>query len=278
MKKTLAGRSLPSLKARINVDWMKLISTLTILMIGSMLHAMDVNPSVQQRLDMKLRYTARTGNMQKVEKLINQGADVNEQNKSGETALMSAAEDGQRDVCELLIAKGANVNAQNNSGETALMKAAYSGHRKVCELLIAKGADVNAQNYKTGDTALISAAIVGRKKVCLFLIAHGANLYVQNKRGDSALVIAAYSNEEEVCKLLINEMIKQEQRQARTVLYPILKEHIRTGRDTARMVTQQLQQSQKVNKANYKSKVHEEIMKIKRAGLRKELLDYLNSL
>jgi len=245
MKKTLAGRSLPSLKARINVDWMKLISTLTILMIGSMLHAMDVNPSVQQRLDMKLRYTARTGNMQKVEKLINQGADVNEQNKSGETALMSAAEDGQRDVCELLIAKGA---------------------------------DVNAQNYKTGDTALIFAALMGYKEVCQFLIAHGANLYAQGKYDDTALQRAAQYDRPEICKLLIDEMIKQEQKYARTALYPILKEHIKTGRDTARLVTQELHESQKENKAGYKVRAHQEIMKIKDAGLRKELLEYLNGL
>lgn len=247
-------------------------------MLGSGLHAMDVNPVDKQRLNMKLRRAARNGNIKKVERLIDQGADVNDLNKSGDTALMMAAEDGQGDVCELLIAKGVDVNAQNKSGETALMKAAYFGHRKVCELLIAKGADVNAQNYKTGDTALMSAAIAGRKKVCQFLIAHGANLYVQDKRGDSVLVLAAISNEEEVCKLLINAMIKQEQRQARTVLYPILKEHIRTGRDTARMVTLRLQESQKGSKAGYKSRAHEEIMKIKNARLQKVLLDYLNSL
>jgi len=218
---------------------------LIVLMMGSGLQAMDVNPVDKQRLNMKLRSAARNGNILKVEKLIAQGADVNEQNKAGENALMRAAE---------------------------------SGHITVCELLIAKGADVNAQNYKTGDTALIFAALMGYKEVCQFLIAHGANLYAQGKYDDTALQRAAQYDRPEICKLLIDEMIKQEQKYARTALYPILKEHIKTGRDTARLVTQELHESQKENKAGYKVRAHQEIMKIKDAGLRKELLEYLNGL
>lgn len=221
------------------------ITCLTVLMMGSGLRAMDVNPVDKQRLNMQLRSAAHNGNKQKVETLIAQGADINEQNKSGENALMRAVE---------------------------------NGHIKVCELLIAKGADVNAQNYKTGNTALIVAAIMGYKTVCQLLIAHGADLSVQGKYDDTALVAAARRGQEEVCKLLIDEMIKQEQKQTRIVLYPILKEHKRMGRDTARLVTQQLQESQKSNKAGYKSRAHEEIMKIKDTELREELLEYLKSI
>jgi ankyrin repeat protein len=221
------------------------IACLSVLMMCSGLRAMDVNPSEQQRLNMELRSAARSGNKQKVEKLIAQGADVGDQNKRGETALIRAAE---------------------------------YGHRNVCELLIAQGADVNARNRHSAETALMAAAINGHEEVCQLLITHGADLYAQDKDGETALKLAAVTNHRKVCKLLINEMIKQEQKQARIALYPILKEHKIMGRDTARLVTQQLQESQKEKKAGYKSRARQEIMKINSTKLEKKLLDYLDSL
>lgn len=213
--------------------------------MGSALQAMDVAPLDQQNLNMKLRSAARNGNKQKVERLIAQGADINAQNKSGEFALMRAAENGRRDICELLITQGA---------------------------------DVNAQSYKTKDTALMKAAFMGHKEICQLLIAHGANMYVQNIYGDTALMKAAKSNEKTICKFLIDEMIKQEQKLARTVFYNSLKEHTTTGRDMAKMVTQQLQDSQQKSKTGYKSRAREEIMKINVPKLKYRLLRYLDRL
>ena len=55
------------------------------------------------------------------------GADVNAQNKDGETALMRAVREGNTEVAEALIKAGADLNAQDKKGWTALMEVAYNG-------------------------------------------------------------------------------------------------------------------------------------------------------
>ncbi len=65
---------------------------------------------------------AALGNTRAVQRLLEQGEDVNAKNYDGVTALMAAARGGKAATVELLIANGANVNAKNNAGETALVR------------------------------------------------------------------------------------------------------------------------------------------------------------
>ena len=232
------------------------IACLTVLMMGSALamdveREKDVEQDNQTILNARLINAVETGNRnkQKVEQLIAQGADVNASDKHGSSALIWAVFRGQLEICKLLVAGGAHVNARDAAANTPLMWAAREGSLEICKLLIAHGANINAQD-SYGGTPLILAS---------------QHSYV-------------FGNHEEICKLLINEMVRQEKKQARTVLYQTVKEHKKMGRDTARMVTQQLQTSQKGSNADYKARAYEEIMKIKNAGLQKKLLDYLNSL
>ena len=54
---------------------------------------------------------------------------------------------------ELLLDKGANIDDKDNNGSTALTKAAFQGHKEIVELLLDKGANINEKdNY--GSTAL----------------------------------------------------------------------------------------------------------------------------
>merc|ERR1712098_737113 len=53
--------------------------------------------------------------------LIKRGANVNQQNNFGETALHSAADYGSIDVCAILLDNDANIDAVNHSGWTPLM-------------------------------------------------------------------------------------------------------------------------------------------------------------
>ena len=86
-----------------------------------------------------------------VDLLISKGADVDEKNNRGETALMWASGKGHRECVDLLLSKGANVNEKDNDGTTALMVASVNGHRECVDLLLSKGANVNDGNVpKTG--------------------------------------------------------------------------------------------------------------------------------
>ena len=105
------------------------------------------------------------GNLEEVQKLLKQGADIHAQDlKSGWTPLHWAALGGSRDVVAFLIEHGANIKAKNKSGETPLHEAAHYGHRDVVALLIKRGADARAQDAK-GFTPLQRAALMGHMDV-----------------------------------------------------------------------------------------------------------------
>ena len=66
---------------------------------------------------------------------------INQPNRYGQTALMSAATKGDVDVIRRLLQRGAIVDARNNQGTTALMFAAGPGHVEAVRTLLAAGAN-----------------------------------------------------------------------------------------------------------------------------------------
>jgi uncharacterized protein len=83
---------------------------------------------------------ASSNDLEAVKSSIAQGANVNDKDKDGKTALIYASEKGNADIVKFLIAQGANVNAKDKDGKTALMYAADKGHTDVVALLKNAGA------------------------------------------------------------------------------------------------------------------------------------------
>ena len=130
--------------------------TISLLLIAD--HA-PVNDPV---LSTTLLHIAAVGNQPRlVTALLDNGAEINALNSSGETPLVETAErinaneDAFTDTrtATLLLARGAEVNHQDNSGDTALMHASNYGLTGVVRLLLIKGANIRAKN-KRGETAL----------------------------------------------------------------------------------------------------------------------------
>ena len=91
--------------------------------------------TIQQQQLTELMIAAAEGNDEEVERLLNQGSDVNEAGKSGETALILAAKNDKRSTVRLLLAKGANPNAVTIKGNTARDIAKKQGHGYVVDIL-----------------------------------------------------------------------------------------------------------------------------------------------
>ena len=48
------------------------------------------------------------------------GADINKENRNGETVLFGACVSGNKDLVEYLVEHGADINKENRNGETVL--------------------------------------------------------------------------------------------------------------------------------------------------------------
>jgi ankyrin repeat protein len=91
----------------------------------------------------------------------------------GDTALMFAARVGDLASVQLLIAAGANVNDADAWGISAMVLAAHSGFGDIVDVLLDKGA--NANSAGPGFTALHAAIMRRDEKMVAALLAHGAN-------------------------------------------------------------------------------------------------------
>ncbi len=102
--------------------------------------------------------------------LIERGADANarSENELANCPLHSAAAGRHYSVCELLISSAAEVNARQRGGYTALMAAAQHGDRGLGELFIKRGAD-RAIRDEAGKTAADMAAEHGHTEMAAFL-------------------------------------------------------------------------------------------------------------
>src|SRR5947207_14150400 len=94
----------------------------------------------------------------------------------GETAFMFAARVGDLSSAKLLLAAGANVNDADAWGVSALVLAAHSGYRELVDFLLENGADPNiAPGAAAGFSALHIAIMRRDEKMAGALLARGAD-------------------------------------------------------------------------------------------------------
>jgi len=99
---------------------------------------LDINTSNRTHHYTSLMLAAMRGDYTMTTMFLTLGADINKQDKDGNTALMLAAKNGFFNVVELLLAYGANQTLQNNNGETALSIAESHNQNEIIELLTIK--------------------------------------------------------------------------------------------------------------------------------------------
>ena len=118
-----------------------------------------------------MRMATLNGDLIKVKRLIDKGADVNDRSKYFSPALITAARTGQVEWVDLLLKAGADVNICEHDlfhTLTVLHCAAMNGHHKCVKLLLKSGPDVNSFVHKgLGHTALHAAAGYKGHNICL---------------------------------------------------------------------------------------------------------------
>lgn len=158
-------------------------------------------PAQQQELDQNLRQAVDRGNVGKIERLLQSGANPNAIDASGRDAIIAAAWRGREMVVEFLIEKGVDIDTVDLDGRTPLTWAAINGYRSIVEDLLAHGADPNAID-DSGTTPLIRAAWNGHSEVVETLLEQGADPLIKDFEGHTALDRAREEDWPQVVRLL----------------------------------------------------------------------------
>src|SRR5262245_13678367 len=126
-----------------------------------------------------LHWASYRDDLQSADALLKSGAKVNAANDLGATPLWIASQNGSETMVRRLLEAGAKPNLPLLLGETPLMVASRTGNPAIVELLIAKGADVNAHAARN-QTALMWAVAQKHLDVVRVLLAHGANVHARS--------------------------------------------------------------------------------------------------
>ena len=110
-----------------------------------------------------LQQAARSGDTAKVQRLLDQGIDVNTGNANSGTALIWAAR-RHTETVEFLLKRGADINATTENGTTALIQAVKWGNAECVKVLLAHGAIIDQRNSH-GQNALYFAKRKGHPEI-----------------------------------------------------------------------------------------------------------------
>lgn len=141
---------------------------------------------------------AEKGDLEKVKRAIEKGADINSTDHHDWTALHAAAGitydekniAPAQEIVEYLVQNGADVNARGPKGVRPLHYAAGYGTLGIAKCLLENGADVNATNDE-GMTPIMSAAALGKPEMIELLLEYGADIYLKSNKGRDALSFAS---------------------------------------------------------------------------------------
>ena len=149
---------------------------------------------------------AMQGDAATVRALLAQGADVNEAQGDGMTALHWAARNRDADLARTLLEAGADVGAGTRIGHyTPLHLAAEAGSGEVVGVLLGAGADPMARIVGAGSpTPLHFAAAAGSERAVEALVAAGADVNAAEQAwGQTPLIFAASKGRTEAVRALL---------------------------------------------------------------------------
>ena len=159
--------------------------------------------TVSAAADLPLIDAVKAGDLQRVERLLAEGTDVDAQQGDGATALHWAAHGDRHELAARLLRAGASVDAADDHGVTPLALACLNASVPMVELLLAAGADPSLAR-STGVTPLMTAARVGNIEVVRRLLEAGADpAAAETRRGQTALMWAIAENHTASAEVLL---------------------------------------------------------------------------
>ena len=145
-----------------------------------------------------IRYVDRTASIDAIKLIIKCGADINSQKYDTLTFIMLCCYylKNNIEILELLIENGADVNIKNKTGKTTLMynlqNVEYDKDLEIFKLLIRKDNQINSKD-DNGETPLTLYVTCNRVKIrydiTLLLLDNKSDIYIKNNEGKNVLNI-----------------------------------------------------------------------------------------
>ena len=133
-------------------------------------------------------------------------AGVEPGHRTGDQALIAAAERNDVEAVRQLLKEGASVRARDPQGRTALLAATYRNHVEIAKLLILIGSDVNTQDAMQNSPLLLAGAS-GYLDILRMTLAADPDFTIYNRYGGTALIPACERGHVEVVKELLKTKI-----------------------------------------------------------------------
>jgi ankyrin repeat protein len=148
---------------------------------------------------------ATKGQGYKIHYLLDRGADINVQDRHGESLLHHLAFSGENfDTLKLLVEKGIDLELKDNAGETALDYAIGKRHEKIINYLQERGARGDVSKVRD-EIALFKALEAGDIDGVRAYIRNGRDVNIKNNDKNTPLHIALENNYDAIVKLLLEE-------------------------------------------------------------------------
>ena len=163
--------------------------------------ALSCKKKINPALNKPLMAAVQAGDFAQVKKLVGDGADVNA-NTGGLLPLVEAINKKYTDIAKFLVDEEANVNLQDKDGDTAIIVAALRGNMEILPLLKKQGADFNMRN-KQGKTALMYGVYGKHSEIVRYLLKNGANPILRDKSGLDAFMLAITIKKRDIIEPLL---------------------------------------------------------------------------
>jgi len=175
---------------RLPVHWAAVGGCLPFIML-----ALEKDPQLPTRIDdsgwTTLMIAVSAGRLEVVRFLLGcTNCEVNHRNCNGQTSLHYAASKNHVEIARMLLENGADVNAQDKYGNSPLHRASALGHMNITQILLKqKGVRVDLTD-REGNTPLHIAVEDENDSVALCLVRHGADINRQNNMERTPLDLA----------------------------------------------------------------------------------------
>ncbi len=142
---------------------------------------------------------------EKVQKLIDKGADINQTDDNGRTLLFELAKKKKVESMKLLMKNGADITTEDQYGKTILNEAVDRGDTVIVRFLLSNGININNVN-SSGRTIFHDVAIEGNNKIFRALLPFKPDFSIRDTYGKTVLFDAVKGRNLEIIKEILNVM------------------------------------------------------------------------